>query len=80
MVHAEVHAPMEPPEPEVQTEAQIPDEALDQVRHPPAPKDPADETEVPELLVTYSTSTTKTNGSRATITSSFTYAQTNAIV
>ena len=35
MVQAEVHASMEPPEPEVLIEAQKPDEALDQVRHPP---------------------------------------------
>ena len=38
MAHVEVHAPMEPPEPEAPTEAQIPDEAFDQVRHHPAPK------------------------------------------
>ena len=50
MVHAEVHAPMEPSEPEVSNEAQIPDEALDQVRHPPNPKDPVEqETKVPKL-------------------------------
>ena len=41
VVHAEVHAHMEPREPEVPTEAQIPDEALDQVWHPPTPKDPS---------------------------------------
>ena len=51
MVQAVVHAAMEPPEPEVPTEAQKPDEPLDQVRHPPAPEDPIDqETEVPESL------------------------------
>ena len=51
MVHAEVHAPMEPPEPEVPAEAQIPDEALDQVRNHPTPKDSIEEeTEVLEPL------------------------------
>ena len=51
MVHAKVHAPIEPPEPEFPSEAQMPDEAFDQVRHPPTPKDPVEEeTEVPELL------------------------------
>ena len=42
-VHLEVHAPMEPPVPEVPIESQIPDEALDQVRYPSAPKDPSQE-------------------------------------
>ena len=51
MVQAEVHAPMEPPEPEVPIEAQKPDEALDHVRYPPTPEDPAEQgTEVPEAL------------------------------
>ena len=51
MVYAEVHAPIEPPEPEVPIEAQMPDEALDQVRYAPLPKDPGEqETGVPELL------------------------------
>ena len=56
VVQAEVHAPLEPPEPEVPIEAQKPDEALHQVRHPPTPKDPVEqETEVPEpLQVPYS--------------------------
>ena len=50
MVHAEVYAPMEPPEAEVSTVAQTPDEAFNQVRHPPTPKDPVqEETEVPVL-------------------------------
>ena len=31
---------MEPPEPEASVEAQMSDEALDQVRHPPSPEDP----------------------------------------
>ena len=50
VVHArEYHAPMEQPEPGVPIESQIPDEALDQVGHPPTPKDPIqEETEVPE--------------------------------
>ena len=48
-MHAEVHAPVEPPEPEVPTEAQMPDGALHQVRHPPTPNDPVEqEKEVPE--------------------------------
>ena len=51
MVQAEVHAPMEPPEPEVPIEAQKPDEAFNQVRHPPTPVDPVEqETEVSEPL------------------------------
>ena len=37
--------------PEVPIEAQMPDEVLDQVRHPPTPKDPVEEeTELTELL------------------------------
>ena len=40
---AEVHAIMEPPEPEVLIESQIPDEVLDQVWHHPTPKDPIHE-------------------------------------
>ena len=43
MVHTKVHAPMEPPEPEVPTEIQMPDEPLDHVRHPSTPKDPVEE-------------------------------------
>ena len=51
VVQAEVHAPMEPPEPEVPIEAQTSDEPMDQVRHPPTPDDPIKkETEVPEPL------------------------------
>ena len=51
VAHSEVHAPMEPPQPEVPNEAQKPDEPLDQVRHPPTPEDPVgEETEVPEPL------------------------------
>ena len=51
VVHAEVHAPMEPPEAEVPIESQIPDEVLHQVGHPPAPKEPVqEETDVHELL------------------------------
>ena len=51
VVQAEVHAPMDPPEPEVPTEAQKPGKALDQVKHPPTPKDQVEqETEVPEPL------------------------------
>ena len=39
------------PEPDVPAKAQIPDEALNQVRHLPIPKDPVEkETEVPEPL------------------------------
>ena len=50
-MHAEVHAAMEPPEPEIPIEAQVPDKALDQVGHPLTPKDPAEqETEVPGLI------------------------------
>ena len=29
VVHTEVHAPMEPPQPEFSIESQVPDEALD---------------------------------------------------
>ena len=81
MVHAEVHTPMDPPEPEIPTEAQIPYEALDQGRHPATPNDPVQEENrgISTTRVTYSTSTTKMNGSTTTITSGFTYAQTNAI-
>ena len=51
MVQAEVHAPMELPEPGVPIEAQKPDEPLDQVRHPPTPGYPVEQaTEVPEPL------------------------------
>ena len=50
VVQAEVHVLMEPPKPEVTIESQIPNEALDQVGHPPTPKDPIQgESEVPEL-------------------------------
>ena len=81
MVQAEVHAPMEPPEPKVLIDAQKTDEPLDQVKHPPTPEDPVEqETEIPEpWQSTYSNPTTKTNGSRTTITSGSTYAQTYAI-
>ena len=76
MVHVAVHASMKPPELEVPIEAQMPDKALDQVEHPSTPEDPVEqETEVSEPLPgTYSASTTKTNGSRTTITSNFTCA------
>ena len=51
MVHSEVHAPAESPEPEVSIKAQMTDEALDQVEHPPTPEDPVQqETEVSEPL------------------------------
>ena len=51
VMQAEVHAPMEPPEPEVPTEVQKSDEPLDQVRHPNTPEDPVEqETEVSEPL------------------------------
>ena len=50
-MQAEVHAPMEPPEPEVPIEAQKSDELLDQVRHPPTPEYLVEQdTEVPEPL------------------------------
>ena len=50
-MQAEVHVPMEPPEPEVLIEAQKPDEPFDQMRYPPTPEDPVEqETEVPEPL------------------------------
>ena len=50
MAHAKVHAPMEPPEPKVSIDSQIPDETLDQGGHPSSPKDPVqEETVVPEL-------------------------------
>ena len=39
VVHAGVHALMEPPEPEAQLESQISDKALDQVGYLPTPKD-----------------------------------------
>ena len=39
MEYAEVHAPMEPPKPDVPIKSQIPDEALDQVGHLPTIKD-----------------------------------------
>ena len=42
---------MEPPEPEAPIKTQMPDEALDQVRHPPTPNEPAEQdTEVPGPL------------------------------
>ena len=51
VVHTEVHAPMEPQEPEVLIEVQKPDKALDQVGHPPTSEDPSkQETEVAEPL------------------------------
>ena len=51
VVHAEVHAPMEPPESEVIIETQMPDKALGQVGHPPTPEDPDEqETEIAEPL------------------------------
>ena len=43
VVQVEVHALMEPPEPEVPIEAQRPDESLDQERHPPTPEDPVEQ-------------------------------------
>ena len=47
----QVHAPMEPPEPEIPIDAQKTDEPLDQVKHPPTSEDPVEqETEVPEPL------------------------------
>ena len=39
MVHVEVHAPMEPSEPEVPIETKMHDEALDPMGHPPSPED-----------------------------------------
>ena len=51
VVQAEVHAPMELPEPEVPIDGQKTDEPLDQVKLPPTPEDPVkQETEVPEPL------------------------------
>ena len=51
MVQVVVHAPMEPPEPDVPTEDQMPDEALDQVGHPHIPEDSVEkQSEVPEPL------------------------------
>ena len=51
MVQADIHAPMEPLEPEVSIEPQMPDKALDQVGQPPTPEDPVEQkTEVPEPL------------------------------
>ena len=49
MVQAEVHAPMEPLQPKVPTDAQKIDEHMDQVKHPPTSEDPVEqETELPE--------------------------------
>ena len=49
VVQAEVHAPMEPLQPKVPTDAQKIDEHTDQVKHPPIPEDPVEqETELPE--------------------------------
>ena len=51
VMHGEVHASIEPPEPEIPIESQVPDEALDQVGYPPTPEDPVEqETEVSEPL------------------------------
>ena len=50
MVHAKVHAPMEPPKPEDPIESQISDKALDQVGNPAAKDLVQEEIEVPELL------------------------------
>ena len=52
VVQAEVHATVEPPEPEVPIEAQKPNEPLDQEIHPPTPEDPVEQEteEVPEPL------------------------------
>ena len=57
VVHVEAHAPMEQLEPEVLIESQIPDEALDQVGHPPTQEKmflleriQLKKQEVPELL------------------------------
>ena len=82
MVQAEVHATMEPSEPKVPSDAQKIDEPMDQVKHPPTQEDPVEqETKVPEELIagTFSNPTPKINGSRTTITSGSTYAQTYAI-
>ena len=43
VVQAEVHAPMEPSEPEVPIEAQKPDEPLDQLRYLPTAEDPVEQ-------------------------------------
>ena len=43
MVQVEVHASMEPPEPEVLIKPQAPYEPLDQIGHPPTPKNPIPE-------------------------------------
>ena len=40
VVQVETHALMEPPQPEVPIEPQVPDEALDQRGQSPIPKDP----------------------------------------
>ena len=49
MVQAEVHAPMEPSEQNIPTDAQKIDEPMDQVKDAPTPEDPVEqETEVPE--------------------------------
>ena len=39
VVQMEAHAPMEPPNQEVPIKSNVPDEALDQMRYPPTPKD-----------------------------------------
>ena len=43
MVQLEVHAGMEPLEPEVHIEPEVPDEPLDPIREPLTPKDPIQE-------------------------------------
>ena len=49
MVQAEVHAPMEPLEPEIPIDPQKIDEPLDQGNNPPTPEESLEqETEVPE--------------------------------
>ena len=63
VVQAEIHAAMEPPEPEVPNDAQKTDEPLDQVKHPPTPEDPVEQKnrDTRAIAGTYSNSTTKTN-------------------
>ena len=51
VVQVEVHAPMEPPKPDVPIKSQVPDEALDQIGYPPTPNDPSqEESGVPETF------------------------------
>ena len=85
VVQAEVHAPMEPLEPEVPVDPQKIHEPLDQDQGnpPPTPEESVEQearSTRGTITGTYSySSSTISNGARTIITSSVTYAQTYAI-